>query len=371
MIYASAVVANLVLLASFASATEWELTKLRPVTTLIGVYATSESEVWGAAGDNAQGVGLVHSTDYGATGEFVGPAGSMNMDVAFTSTGTGAMAALGGIYLSNDKTTWTKASTLHGVTQNVETFGTSSIGTAGGFTTDFKSPSVNGVAVSHDNGATWSISDIGLNSTLYLARYGAYPSSDTWYVTSGSWPYDSSVKEGKFFTKNIYSYFPTIRYHVPESKNMLTEGGYPGAISKTTDAGKTWTKVFDTDGLMYFNEINCFDDLHCVAAAEGDSVAGAYLTTDGGATWSLSVTAPAGASCVGAKMISATEAWVSGGAKERGAGLVGYYYHTVDGGKSWELLKSSTGISFDLSFSGSVGYSAVINENSCTIAIYR
>jgi len=47
---------------------------------------------------------------------------------------------------------------------------------------------VNGVIVSNDNGVTWDLFDIGANVTDgYYARYAAFPTDDTWYVSSGTW----------------------------------------------------------------------------------------------------------------------------------------------------------------------------------------
>ena len=93
-------------------------------------------------------------------------------------------------------------------------------------------------------------------------------------------------------------------------------------------------------------------------------------TTDAGATWKTVLTAPAGASLMGARMLSASEAWVSGGAQESRT-LYGYYYHTTDAGATWELSKLANAYSMDLSFSNGVGYSASLNSAYSTIAIYN
>lgn len=94
-------------------------------------------------------------------------------------------------------------------------------------------------------------------------------------------------------------------------------------------------------------------------------------TTNGGASWNSVLTAPAGFSLVGARMLSSTEGWVSGGGMEAGKGLTGYFYHTLDNGATWELSTLAQAYSFDLSFSNGVGYSAAINQAYSSIAVYN
>ena len=240
------------------------------VTTLCGVSAVSPSEVFGAMADNALGPGLMHSTDSLKTSQYIGPAGSMNMDVAFTSNGkTGAMATVSGILLTQDAKNFVKVSTLRGVSQNVEAYGSSFLGATGAFMETTTKKQVNGIAVSSDSGANWNVFDIGLNSTDYAARYGAFPAEKTWYVSSGSWPYDGAkVEEGvhKLSARvHLKAQGAEIKAHKVGSVT-----GYPGAISKTTDGGATWTKVFDTESNGYFNQIHCYDTETCVAVAENE-----------------------------------------------------------------------------------------------------
>lgn len=240
------------------------------VTTLCGVSAVSPSEVFGAMSDNSLGPGLMHSTDSLKTSQYIGPAGGMNMDVAFTSNGkTGAMATVSGILLTQDGKTFTKVSTLMGVSQNVEAYGSAFLGATGSFKDKTSKKQANGVAVSSDSGASWNVFDIGLNTTDYTARYGAFPAANTWYVSSGSWPYDGvQAEEGvhKLSARvNLKTKGAEIKAHKVGSVT-----GYPGAISKTTDGGATWTKVFDTESNGYFNQIHCFDTETCVAVAENE-----------------------------------------------------------------------------------------------------
>eukprot|EP00168_Porphyra_purpurea_P003112 TRINITY_DN13737_c0_g1_i1.p1 TRINITY_DN13737_c0_g1~~TRINITY_DN13737_c0_g1_i1.p1 ORF type:complete len:386 (-),score=31.51 TRINITY_DN13737_c0_g1_i1:245-1234(-) len=327
--------------------------------------------------DNSLGPGVIHSDDACKTTDFIGPAGGMNLDIAFTPGGvTGCMATVSGLLLTQDGTTFKKVSEITGVSQNVEAFGSSSLGATGGFMNKSTKKQVNGVAVSTNYGTTWDIYDIGLESK-YIARYGAFPSATTWYVSSGSWPSSTEKLEAAhklssrvnmlFNNQNQTAEFVSSK----ASNGAAAVTGYPGAISKTTDGGKTWTKVFDSDGSMYFNQIHCNDEQACMAVAENDEGAYGLATTDGGVTWNTVLTAPAGGSLMGCRMISSTEAWMSGGGMEDGKGLVGYFYHTLDNGATWELSELGQAYSMDLSFSNGVGYSAALNQAYSSIAVYN
>jgi len=357
-----------ILAAAFADDATWQTTSVAKVTTLVGVYATNKNEAYGAVLDNSLGAGLIHTADYGATSDFIGPAGAMNMDVAFTSNGeVGCVVGVGGIFVGSATGNYTKVPNLHTVTQNVESIFPAGLGVTGQFS--LGRASANGVAVSLDSGNNWNLYDIGLGDG-YSARYSSFPSQTTWYVSSGMWPSAklSATKDGKQITKNFLVDEKNFPQFVAKKSLRSSEGGYYGGISKTTDAGKTWTQVYDANGVFYFNEISCFNELSCIAVGENDS---GYIvgTQDGGATWKSLLVAD-GISLMAVKMLSETEAWASGGAENAKRQLVGYYYHTVDGGATWNLVTSG-GYSMDLSFSGGVGYSASITSNYATIAVYK
>jgi hypothetical protein len=375
-----------------AVAQTWQQGSLNKYTTLVGVHAANANEAYGAVMDNSVGYGVVHTTDYATTGTFYGPAGAMNMDVAYTADGsTGALVGFGGIFIGPaSSASFTKVAGIHGITQNVEAFGASGFGVTGQFSFGIND-AVNGVCVSFDAGKTWTHADIRVDASHYGARYGAFPSESTWFVSSGMWPSDESraapslrdpTRLSKYISavpasKSASASFATDRLALKGTKPTLrgqrsgddnTTGWY-GGISRTTDGGKTWTQVFTTD-LFYFNQIHCADVNTCMAVGENDDGAFAVSTTDGGATWNQVLTAASGTSLVAVRMISATEAWVSGGAQSRAGGLQGYYYHTTDGGASW-VLSTATGYSFDLSFSHGVGYSAFLTQSYSSMAVYK
>lgn len=364
-----------------AVAQTWQTGGVAKYTTMVGVSAVSASEAYGAVMDNTVGFGVVRTTDYAATGTFYGPAGGFNMDIAYSADGSlGAIAGMGGVFLGVPASAdFTKVAGIHGMSQNVETWGQKSFGATGQFSFSAHD-AVNGVVVTLDGGQTWSHSDIGVDASHYYARYGAFPSDTTWFVTSGMWPSDevnarsrrdhSRLSAYLTFTSN-HTLVATPNVRVQKSRGKLGDDnttGWYGGISRTTDGGKTWTQVFNTD-LFYFNQIHCSDVNTCLAVGENDDGAFVVSSKDGGNTWATVLTAPAGVSLAAVRMLSATEAWVSGGSQGRG-GLQGNYYHTTDGGATWNL-ETASGYSFDLSFKDGVGYSAYLTQSYSSMAVYK
>ena len=66
---------------------------------------------------------------------------------------------------------------------------------------------------------------------------------------------------------------------------------YTAMIAKTTDGGKTWTKLLHSVGEYYFNGIACTSTEVCMAVAEGFVADGGkggarvFRTENGGTNW--------------------------------------------------------------------------------------
>jgi hypothetical protein len=249
--------------------------------------------------------------------------------------------------------TYTECS-VHGISQDANVFPPSEgnqIGLVGSFQAQEKTPGINGVAHSADLGQTWSVKAVPAGSV----RYGSFPTADTWYVTSGMWPAYSSTEGDHVyqFSSKLNVDKKTAKFYMSNSTSV-TKGkgttGYWGKISKTSDGGETWSTVFSSspDDGYYFNSIACSDANTCVAVTEGDNHPDyrAYLTTDGGATWTDTLSASGvvpdnQVSMMGAGWISATEGWLAGTAKS-GPALVGTFFKTADGGKTFTLAQVMT-----------------------------
>ena len=52
----------------------------------------------------------------------------------------------------------------------------------------------------------------------------------------------------------------------PTAQNLTI---YTAELWKSIDGGKTWKNLISEEGTYYFNDIDCIDDTHCIAIAEG------------------------------------------------------------------------------------------------------
>lgn len=315
-----------------------------------------------------------------------GPYGVINTAVAFNAnTKTGMLVyGPGSVAMFDDAGVFTSPDAFHSFSQDAHAFGPSSFGLAGSFLpTDFvKVPEqVNGVAVSTNNGKDWEFFDAGLDHT---PRYSSFPSDSTWYVTAGTWSAtDDSLTRDMFnTTSNVFHYSSKITAHLESNAVKMkfnfdqqlasTSSPYRGSIAKTTDAGKTWKTVYDTSDL-YFNQIDCFDELHCMAVGEANDNAYVLSTSNGGATWATVFSTSDKSSMMGCNMLSKTEAWVSGGNfSPEDKALVGLYWHTVDAGETWTTESLLNAMSMDMDFApNGDGYSTATSEVVAGIAMYH
>jgi photosystem II stability/assembly factor-like uncharacterized protein len=279
----------------------------------------------------------------------------MLLDNAVTPSGNVVATSLWGVFQSNGDSFVTvdgisgtsQSANIYG--QNKENFalvGTWAVADPNGG----KKPTyVSGVASSTDGGKTWSIS---ADVPPGYARYGAFPSDSTWYVSSGIWGNDPAEKLAGHqlssrFTRTAKGVTVTEKPSLRKVSKGLNDSttGWFGAVSKTTDGGKTWTQVFSTDleaDFLYFNGISCGSELNCIVVAEGDDASGgyktvAYSTFDGGKTWEANlVTTDVGLMQV--KFVNDKEAWLAGTGKS-GRSIVGQFYRTTDGGKTYTLVQ--------------------------------
>jgi photosystem II stability/assembly factor-like uncharacterized protein len=277
----------------------------------------------------------------------------MLLDAAISPSGNVVAVSAWNVFVSNDNgQSYTAVDGLGGVSQSANLWGENQenfalVGAWAQANPGSKIPtSSSGVAYSTDAGKTWAVSAPVPSGD---ARYGAFPSANTWYVSSGMWAEDSKSLKG---AKGQHSLTRKIKmgkggYELSESRNVsTTESGWFGAVAKTTDGGKTWTEVFRTnpDDALYFNGISCSSESHCAVVAEGEDEAGndktvGYVTFDGGVTWSPSLTT-GDLSLIQVKFISELEGWAAGTGRS-GRGVSGQFYHTNDGGKTWELAQVS------------------------------
>lgn len=338
---------------------------------------------WAGAGTNGAGVSVIKTEDRGETWATAWPTNmsspSINMLLASASASATSVVVAGVLVplYTTDGTDF-RASTngFLSPAQDAQTL------PDGRFALVTQS-AASGVAISPD-GKAWTHHPTGLNLTKYPARYGAFPSATTWYLTAGTWPEQlgsrppsraaSTEVAGGSGVAQVHrlSRHATIRggraelHLAPRARARANaSAGYYAAIAKTTDGGRTWRTVYVNDGGgLYPNGIHCATSTHCVAALEGERAA-ILVTRDGGQSWKRALDDPdPHSSLMYARMLSPTEGWVTGGHMSRSA-FEGRFWHTTDGGDTWrkEAIPGLYVISADL-VSPSAGYAVALTLQS-------
>jgi hypothetical protein len=364
---------------------------------LIGVGASSLNGADLAAsamGDN--GIGAEISIYSGGAWERDAANTGMLLDSAIMPSGEVMCPGLGNVVYSN--TTGSPYTTLdlgYFVTSQSANVieATGSFALVGQFVEKSTKKQSNGVMILSSQGDVQGCYDVGVPSTN-LARYGAFPTADTWYITSGMWDTDDeekneATKNGKKkltrqVSLNNDQKLDFNRSPKPLKKSTATDSdtGWYMTISKTTDGGNTFTTVYSSpaDSYYYPNGVSCADENHCVVAAEGYDSDGtpqvwAFLTQDGGATWTDTLTKGVGElGLMAANFISADEAWL-GGFGVDGHTYEGHFWHSTDGGLSWELgdaLDNCLVLDMDFDSTTGTGYAACVPPSGAagTIAMY-
>ena len=241
-----------------------------------------------------------------------------------------------------------------------------------------------GISVSRDGGSSFSAGiDVFADRTVspINPRYGAFPSASAWYVSGGWWP----PSDGGALGDEDY-------LHLSEHIHLSREGGvvmsqdffagkkrkkidsYTAGIAKSVDGGLTWQTVFEQEGDYYFNQISCFSDDHCLAAASGNGVSRVLVTHDGGRSWRQTMDGFSGTlSAMQVMDDGSGEAWAAGGAPA-GLELVAHFWHSRDYGETWELHTLPGGIAFDMSFPPGVsdaGFATVLGLVDSGLVQYR
>jgi len=179
-------------------------------------------------------------------------------------------------------------------------------------------------------------------------RYVSSPSKEVIYVTAGAWPSstpsDSTVFEISQNLRLNLDVKGTRRLDVLGPKTVSDPNGtYTAEIWKSVDGGKNFTSLFQDKGNFYFNDIDCFDDTHCIAVGEGYASDGSkspgarvYLTTDGINFKMVHQESSTGKeSLMAAKMLSADEHWAGGATAVGGFIAPVLALHSKDTGKTW------------------------------------
>ncbi|ETO21849.1 hypothetical protein RFI_15354 [Reticulomyxa filosa] len=166
------------------------------------------------------------------------------------------------------------------------------------------------------------------------------------------------------------------RHHGPNKRKLSQSDAIWGAIYKTSDAGQSWTQVYESYGDFYFNAIDCCTEDLCYAVAEGDSDAGSsnpgtriLQTQDGGQTWNIVYfNALDGASLMAVHCVDSNNAWAAGGTIiERD--FHGDFLYTSNNGGSWTDFQVNVPILYmDMSDDSSTGMASGLTKSGEGVA---
>jgi photosystem II stability/assembly factor-like uncharacterized protein len=169
----------------------------------------------------------------------------------------------------------------------------------------FQGANNGGVLSSTDGGTTWQLESAP--PTRYSAVRFA-PDGTLYAISSGP---SSVAQEGLYRRENNGSWTPlgpdqgplfesdldTMRFSINNPNLILLGGadfgvaGFEGTIWRSTDAGQSWTKVYELGDFHRITDIEIVEDgtdQNMVASwnsESGDNIGGALRSTDGGASW--------------------------------------------------------------------------------------
>eukprot|EP01040_Poterioochromonas_malhamensis_P008346 gene8346-9028_t len=356
----------------------WEDLKTLSPLSLFSVHAKSANDVFAAIVDKEKGSFISYSYNGGESWETLQTKGN-NYAMAMSPSGKTLCAVGTKSYCANATNSEWEIYELdfHSQTRDVQVVNDEGFAMVGSFT-DINGAVVNGVAYLKDFQHHWSLMDIQLDrSKGYFAMRGSFPSASTWFVTSGSWPIDSPLTANTLSGKlsmiasggnSFFNY--KYEFH---TLSITPNHRYVGAISKTTDGGKNWEKVFDSNNEFYFNQMDCIIGGEiCIAIGEGPEKTVVLKTIDGGLSWDIIFTLNPSYSLHACAILSPTTFYVGGGmviSDIHGQhNITGMYFKTVDGGEDWSMT-TGAGYVYDFSFvNENVGYAATIFNDYCRIS---
>lgn len=325
---------------------DWTIKKLSFSAVSIGVYFKDASNGWSSFTDGSSGISLTKTTDGGSTWNTVNNQTSDLMIMGVDGTASPLSVATTGMLgteVSNDGNNFVRSRGAPFISQSIRAYDDGRVVLA----TD------SGVYVSSDAGKSYTAKAIPASILKTPARYAAAPSAKVIYVTAGEWPSQSNKTEAELTLKlsseaslrkrTFANGKSQLRLELGNPSPRADPSGYKAQILKSVDGGASWVSQLFDAGNFYFNGIDCIDEDHCVAVAEGFGQDGSaapgarvYVTSDGGSTWGLTHhDTTDGSSLMAVRMRSATS-HVAGGRLATGISL-----HSADGGKTYTAKGAS------------------------------
>lgn len=226
--------------------------------------------------------------------------------------------------------------------------------------------------------------------------------SQTWYILLGQEPQTASssssssssgfhgrktVRKGRHDVTLDYSSGSakiSAARKIPVKMDDASSGetcvGYSYQLIKTTNAGQSYTAVFEKSNATFtLFDISCLDVNTCVAVGGNDMSSMVYMTTDG-TTWKHVYTVNGNANGTVAfsevAFVNTSDIWIGGAVINQAAqSAVGVFYYSRDGGNTWfeyNNLQYAVAEIMSLSFPNStVGFATgITQEQSSSILKY-
>jgi len=176
---------------------------------LLGVAALTQATIGGQ-------VAFYNNADASWSKTVTGDVG-MVLDSAISQSGISVSSGQFQVLISSDSgQSFESIKGYKGTGQSANSFGENSFALVGGWVSVKSETVVNGVLYSLDGGLNWDVTDIGI-SNLFNARYGSFPSSSTWYISTGMWT-DPTPLDDDFYTTGDIRSVGTCRW-TPRNKD--------------------------------------------------------------------------------------------------------------------------------------------------------
>jgi len=308
---------------------EWKVTKAFFSAVTIGIDFMDESTGWTTQTNGAELPKVVKSEDGGASWhEVASDSGEAFLPVAIAaSKGDTKVATYGPLFSA----VWS---------EDGDNFKQSlGEGIAGGQDINYQdgrfvAASGNGVCIS-ETGERYTCRENAPLKRPGSGRYSSSPVVGTIYLVAGEWPEEdpaTNLEFGKKLSQHVSVSREGRFQHVKPATKRDANDTYTLELWKSTDDGETWRNLIAEEGDFYPNEIHCYDETHCVIAAEGEGVR-VYYTSDGE---NFNVVYESGglASLMAAHMLSPTEYWVGGASQPGSPNAPSLILHSVDGGQT-------------------------------------